>query len=175
MLRFLLLIALSIGVIVGIGYAWGASLPREHVAASRIVLAAPVDQVWPVVRNPAALVGTWSDLTDAERVNDPSGRETWVQTVDGFTMRLQITEASPPRRMVTTVVADAQAPFGGSWTYELVPAQGGGTVVTITEHGWIRSPLYRVMGRMFGLHGSIDGYLKALGTHLSEGVRPVRL
>ncbi|MFN2315233.1 MAG: hypothetical protein ABR602_01035, partial [Gemmatimonadales bacterium] len=103
MLRFLLLIVAFILVIVGVTFAYGNSLPREHVVTSRIELNQPIDQVWTVVRNPAALRGTWSDLTSAERVTDASGRETWVQVVDGFEMRLQITEAQPPRRMVTTV------------------------------------------------------------------------
>jgi hypothetical protein len=174
MLRFLLLIVTFILVIVGVTFAYGSSLPREHVVTSRIELTQPIDQVWTVVRNPAALRGTWSDLTSAERVTDASGRETWAQTVDGLEMRLQITEAQPPRRMVTTVVAGADAPFGGTWTYVLAPVQGG-TQVTITEAGWINSPLYRAMGRMFGLHGSIEGYLRALGTHFTEAVRPERL
>lgn len=174
MLRFLLMIVTAMLVIVGVAFAFGSSLPREHVATSRIELAQPIDQVWTVVRNPAALRGVWGDLTSAERVTDASGRETWVQVVDGFEMRLQVTEAQPPRRMVTTVVADAEAPFGGSWTYVLVSTPGG-TQVTITEAGYINSPFYRLMGRMFGLHGSIEGYLKALGTHFSEVVRPERL
>lgn len=174
MLRFLLLIAAFVLVIVGVTFAYGSSLPREHVATSRIELAQPIDQVWEVVRNPAALRGTWDDLTSAEQVPDPSGRETWVQMVDGFELRLQISEAQPPRRMVTTVMAGDDAPFGGTWTYVLAPSQSG-TQVTITEAGWIRSPLYRAMGRMFGLHGSIEGYLRALGTHFSEPVRPERL
>ncbi|MFN2325832.1 MAG: SRPBCC domain-containing protein [Gemmatimonadales bacterium] len=174
MLRFLLLIVAFILVIVGVTFAYGNSLPREHVVTSRIELNQPIDQVWTVVRNPAALRGTWSDLTSAERVTDASGRETWVQVVDGFEMRLQITEAQPPRRMVTTVMADAEAAFGGTWTYVLA-ATPGGTQVTITEAGYINSPLYRAMGQMFGLHGSIDGYLKALGTHFTEAVRPERL
>lgn len=175
MLRFLLLIALCIALILGIGYAYGSSLPREHEVTSRIELAQPVQEVWAVVRNPAALRGTWPELTRAERATDPSGRETWVTEVDGNTMRLQVTEAQAPRRMVTTIVAGDDAEFGGSWIYQLAPTPEGGTRVTLTEAGWVRNPLYRVMGRMFGMHHSIEGYLRALGTHFSEAVRPVRV
>lgn len=174
MLRFLLLVALTIAVIVGAAFAFGASLPRDHVAASRITLSQSPQAVWAVVRNPAALVGIWTDLTHAARVADPSGKETWSEVVDGFEMRIQITQAAEPRRLVTTIVADESADFGGTWTYDLLPVEGG-TQVTITEEGWIRSPLYRVMGRMFGLHRSIEGYLKALGSHFNEAVRPERL
>src|SRR5690606_25757917 len=70
MLRFLLMIVTAMLVIVGVAFAFGSSLPREHVATSRIELAQPIDQVWTVVRNPAALRGVWGDLTSAERVTD---------------------------------------------------------------------------------------------------------
>jgi uncharacterized protein YndB with AHSA1/START domain len=174
MLRFLLLIATAVVLIISATFAYGSSLPREHVATSRAVLSQPIEQVWEVVRNPAALRGTWSDLTSAERVPAASGMETWVQVVDGFEMRLQVTNVQPPRRLVTTIVPDADSTFGGAWTYELTPVQGG-TQVTITESGWIGNPFYRVLGRVFGLHRSIEGYLKALGTHFAEGVRPERV
>lgn len=171
MLRFLFYIAATCAIIVGLAFGYGTTLPREHVATSRIVLAQPLDQVWEVVRNPAALKGTWTDLTRAERVVDPSGREVWDETVDGFDMRIVITEARPPIRLVTTIDAPPSAAFGGRWIYQLEPAPSGGTQVTITEEGWVKSPLYRVMGRMFGQHQSIDGYLKALGQHFTEAPR----
>jgi len=174
MLRFLLLIGLVIVGVVGLAAAYGASLPREHAVTSRVVLAQPPDAVWAVVRNPAALVGTWSDLTRAQRAPDQGGREVWNETVDGFEMRIVITEARPPVKLVTTVDADPDAVFGGQWTYQLASAPGG-TQLTITEAGWIGNPLYRVMGRMFGLHNSIDGYLKAIGQHFNEVVRPERV
>jgi len=173
--RFLLLIAVIIAALVGLAAAYGATLPREHVATSRITLSEPQDQVWAVVRNPAALVRTWPDLVRAEQVTDPRGREVWSEVVDGFEMRLVITEARPPARLVTTIDADPDAVFGGRWVYQLGPAPGGGTQVTITEEGWVGNPLYRVMGRFFGQHQSIDGYLRALGQHFNEVVRPEHL
>lgn len=174
MLRFLLLIAASIAVIIGVVLGYGVSLPREHLATSRIVLAQPIEAVWEVVRNPAALIGTWPELTRAEQVRDTSGLETWEQTVDGFEIRFRITDARPPTRMVTTIVAEANDPFGGTWTYQMASVADG-TQVTLTEAGWIRNPLFRVMGRIFGLHGSVEGYLKALGVYFGEIVRPERL
>lgn len=173
-MRFLLLIGLAVLVVVGLAYGYGSSLPREHQVASRVTLAQPTETVWAVVRNPAALVGTWPKLTRAQRVADAGGREIWEEEVDGFAMRIAISETRPPVRLVTTIQADDDADFGGRWTYQLAAVQGG-TELTITEAGWIRSPLYRVMGRMFGLHASIEGYLKAIGQHFNEGVRPERV
>lgn len=171
---FLIRVGLGIAVIAGLAAAWGSSLPREHVAASQIVLAQPIDQVFAVVRNPAALVGTWGDLTSAERVPGPGGRETWQQVVGGDPMRIMVTSVRPPTQLVTTIDAAPDAVFGGTWTYQLrsVPE---GTEVTITENGWIENPLFRVMSRVFGHHASLEGYLRALGQHFTQGVRPERL
>lgn len=172
--RFLIRIVVIIAVIVGAGYLWGNSIPREHVAASRVVINQPIEQVFSVVRNPAALVGTWGDLSHAARVSSTGGRETWDQVVGGDPLRITVTGVRPPTQMVTTIDAAPDAVFGGTWTYQL-RSVAGGTEVTLTEAGWISNPLYRVMGRMFGLHTSIEGYLKALGTHFTQGVRPERV
>lgn len=173
-MRFLLMIGLAVLVVVGLAYGYGSSLPREHVVASQVTLSQPPEAVWAVVRDPSTLVGTWSDLTRSERAAVEGSREAWDQTIGTSSMRIMISEARPPVRLVTTVVADEEADFGGRWTYQLSPVPGG-TQLTITEAGWIQSPLYRVMGRTFGLHGSIEGYLKAIGQHFNEGVRPVRV
>lgn len=174
MVRFLIRLVLAFGLVAGLSWAWGRSMPREHVVASRIVLADPIEQVFAVIRNPAALVNTWSELSSAERVSGQGGREVWEERVDGFDLRLIVTEVRPPTRMVTTIDADEDAAFGGRWTYDLARVDGG-TQVTITEAGWIANPLYRVMGRVFGHHRSIEGYLRALGQHFTQGVRPERL
>ncbi|MCL4865358.1 MAG: SRPBCC family protein [Gemmatimonadales bacterium] len=171
---FLIRVGLGIAVIVGLAAAWGASMPREHVAASRIVLSQPIDQVFAVVRNPAALVGTWGDLSQAERVAGPGNREVWEQVVGGDPMRIIITSLRPPTQMVTTIDAPPDAVFGGTWTYQLRPVPEG-TEVTLTEAGWIANPLFRVMSRVIGHHTTLEGYLKALGQHFTQGVRPERL
>jgi len=173
-MRFLIRIVVIMAAIVGIGAAWGSSLPREHVVASRVVINQPIEQVFAVVRNPAALVGTWGDLTRAERVAAPGGREAWDQVIGGDPMRIVVTGVRAPSQMVTTIDAAPDAVFGGTWTYQL-RSVAEGTEVTLTESGWISNPLFRVMGRVFGLHGSIEGYLKALGTHFTQGVRPERV
>ncbi len=174
MLRFLVLILLFLAIVVGLTAAWGNSLPREHVVASRIVLPQRIDQVWAVVRDPTPLVRVWPDLTRFTRTSDGSGREVWEQTVDGFSMRLIVTQSREPTRLVTTIDAAPDAAFGGRWTYDLRPATGG-TQLTVTEAGWIANPFYRVMGRIFGLHSSIEGYLKGVAQHFTEGARPVRV
>jgi hypothetical protein len=90
-------------------------------------------------------------------------------------MQLDVVEATPPSRLVTRVVEEKGAPFGGTWIYALTPAAAGGTTVRITEAGWIGPPPFRVMGRVFGLHATIDGLLVALGKRFGEAVEPTHV
>lgn len=87
-------------------------------------------------------------------------------------MPLEIAESQPPARLVTRIASPPGAAFGGTWTYE-VRAADGGSRLTITEDGWVANPLFRFMAHtIFGVHGTMDGYLKALGTRFGETVEP---
>lgn len=170
-MRILLRIVLGLIALVALLFGVGLLLPRDHVATSEIVLAQPPDSVWPVVRDLGALQGTWADLESATRLPDRDGREVWEQRVSGFPMRLVVEEERPPSRLVTRVDTDAAAAFGGTWTYVVEPAARG-TRVRVTEAGWVRNPLFRVMMAVGGVHTTLDGYLRALGARFGESVAP---
>jgi len=84
-------------------------------------------------------------------------------------------ESWPPARqsgLEDESKAPPDAAFGGTWTYE-VAAVDGGSQVTITEDGWVANPLFRFLSHtVFGVHGTMDGYLKALGKRFGEAVTP---
>lgn len=170
-MKVILIIVGALAALVAIAWITGSLLPRDHVATSRITLPQPPESVWAIVRDPAALIGTWADLTEVRRVDDPAGREVWAEKVSGFDMRLIIEESTPPSRLVTHIDAPPGAVFGGRWVYDLGPA-GTGTAVTVTEEGWVGNPLFRLMSRLGGQHGSIDGYLTALGRRFGAEVKP---
>lgn len=163
-------IVLGLAILAGVIFAIGLSLPRNHRAESRITLEKPPEVVWPVIRDPSALVGTWSTLKSARRVQGEGGREVWEQDA-GFPMRILVESSSPPRRLVTRIDADKDAAFGGTWTYSLTPA-GRGTTVSIVEDGYVGNPFFRVLMTFMGTHRTLDGYLKALGEKFDETVRP---
>lgn len=170
-------VLLTLGAIVLLVVAtlvYGTTRPRDHVATSSVTIPQPIDSVWGVVRDPGSLVGIWPELTRASRLEDPAGRELWEEFVDGFEMRLHVSEATAPIRMVTTVDAAPDAAFGGQWIYQLEPVEGG-TRLTVTEAGWIGNPFFRAMGHLFGLHHSIEGYLRAVGRRFGVEVEPVRV
>ena len=170
-MKAILIVIGTVAALLAIAWVAGSLLPRDHVASSTITLPQPPDSVWPVVRDPAALKGVWSDLTEARRVEDPAGREVWEEKVSGFDMRVIIEESTPPSRLVTRIDAPPDADFGGRWVYRLAP-EAAGTSVTVTEEGWVGNPLFRLMSKLGGQHSSIDGYLTALGRRFGADVRP---
>ena len=173
-MKIVLGIVIALIAVVGVLALIGMSLPRSHRASSRITLRKPIGEVWNAVRDLGTLQGTWSELKSARRLPDEAGREVWQQNAGGFAMRLIIEQATPPSRLVTRIDAAPDAAFGGTWTYDLTPADGG-TQLTVTEDGYVGNPIFRVMMQVMGVHKTADGYLKALGTKLGETVQPVHV
>jgi hypothetical protein len=174
-MRKLLVVLGTIAGLVVLVVATGFLLPREHRVASQVVLRAPVDSVWRVMRNLQGLPDFWDDMRSVRREQGPTGDDVWVQAMaDGFEMRLMISEDDPPRRFVTDIVAGEGAPFGGRWIYE-VERTGGSTAVTITEDGWVANPVFRLVSVAMGHYGTLDSYLSALARRFGDSVAPTHL
>jgi len=163
-LRIAILIA---GVLVGlvllivlVGYA----LPVAHVATREAQLAAPPERVFAALREVEKFPAWRSDVKAVELLAaGPPVR--WRERGDNdITFEMESVDA--PRRMVTRIV-DRSLPFGGSWTYELSPQQGGGTRLVITENGEVYNPLFRFVSRfVMGHTATIDKYIADLTRHL---------
>ena len=172
MKKWLLIVALILLVLVVLPVVIGYSLPKEHVATSSVTLRQPPDSVWAVIEDFGSY-GEWWGFVDRMERETENGREIWMQ-YDSRNQAIpyEIVESTPPRRLVTRIV-DEGLPFGGTWTYEISAAQSGSTV-TITEDGAVYNPIFRIVARfIMGYHGTMDGYLTALGERFGEDVTPV--
>ena len=150
----------------------GAFVSRDHRATSTVTLRQPRDSVWKVVRDLGNITTWWPAMEKAERLPDRDGHEVWRQKMSGFDVPIIVMESAPPRRLVTQIDPTAGGAFGGTWTYELA-SEGNGTRISVTEAGWISNPIFRFMSRfLFGYYGSLDKYLKALGSRFGETVHP---
>lgn len=164
-----LLVALSLGLVLV-----GAFLPREHQAASEVVIDRPPDELWALLRDFARTPQWWPDVERSARVASDAGPERWQQVVNDFTMEFDVVAEDPPSRLVTRVVAVTGSPFGGQWIYELTP-RGTGTRVRVTENGWIRPWPFRTVALLYGHHRSIESCLVSLGRHFGQTVTPTRV
>lgn len=155
-------------VVIGVG----ALLPVAHTTTlSRSVSGTP-EEVWKVVTDLEAMP-TWRPGIEAvERLPDREGRPVWRETGETGPLTLEVVASEEPRRM-TTRIADEGLPFGGTWTYELEPAETG-TRVTITERGEVYHPLWRFMSRfVFGHEGTVRDYLDGLEGRMSRTAAPL--
>ena len=160
-------LAAALLALIGVGLA----LPRRHVAARRVRLRRPPEEVWSRIRDHAAEPGWRSKLDRVERLPDEGGRERWTEVSGRSVLTFETLEADAPRRLVRRI-ADEKLPFGGSWTIE-VTGEAGGSVVAVTEHGEVKHPLFRVISRfVIGHTRTIDGYLGDLAASFGEDGEP---
>jgi hypothetical protein len=112
-----------------------------------------------------------SDVVKVELQAGSGGPTRFVETSKGGDVTFEVESQDPPRRQVTRIV-DTGQPFGGTWTWEIEPRDGG-TRLTLVEAGFIKPPLFRVMAKLFFKPtASIDSYLRALARALGEVATP---
>jgi len=149
----------------------GLTLPRDHVAQMTIPLRADPARVWGLVSDVEGSARWRSDVTAVEVQPPHDGRTRFVEVGRQGRTPFELVSQSPMTEQVVRVVDDGLL-FGGTWTYALAP-DGAGTRLTITEAGFIRNPLFRVMSRLFfPPTRTMDGYLRALAVELGESAAP---
>ena len=110
-------------------------LPRDHQVSRTRAFAAPPEELWLAVNDPAIT---------------PKGSP-----------KTETTESVPPRLLVHRVVGETA--FAGTWTFEIAP-DAKGSVLTITESASVFNPVFRLVSRfVMGHYRSIDQYMAALG------------
>jgi uncharacterized protein YndB with AHSA1/START domain len=149
----------------------GLSLPKQHVVSRSATFRQSPETVWAVITGPP----TWRpDLKGYQELPARNGHRTWTETdKHGQAITYEAVESVAPRKLVVRI-ADEKLPFGGTWTFDIVPA-GEGSSITVTENGEIYNPIFRFVLRFIMGHAStIETYLHALQSKLGENVRAAR-
>lgn len=149
----------------------GAILPRQHSATRAARYNQLPERIWEALLDIEAMPSWRTDLKGIKRLPDHDGKPAWVETTSNGELPLQVEVMEPPRRLVARI-ADPKLPFGGTWTYEITPAEGG-CALRITEDGEVRPVLFRFVARfIFGYTVTMERYLKDLGKKFGENVQP---
>ena len=150
--------------------AIGAALPRQHVATRQATYHQPPDAIWQTIMDYQKFPTWIKGVKSVEPFQSPDGHPGWTEILlSGMKIPLEVTEADPPRRLVTRIT-DPKLPWGGTWTTEITPAPGG-SVMRITEDGYVNNPVFRFMSRfVFGYTDTLDSYMKSLGGKFGEQV-----
>jgi len=170
-MRWILWIVGGLIVVCLVVYVVGFLVPQSHVASTSARYAANPDALWASLTDVAAFPKWRSDVTRVEILPDENGQRGWREYGKQGTVTYRIVESVPERKLVSRI-ADANLPYGGSWTYELAPADSG-TRLTITERGEIYNPIFRFVSRfVMGYTSTMNGMLRAIGTKHGETVTP---
>jgi Polyketide cyclase / dehydrase and lipid transport len=164
-MKWLLIIALTIAGLLILIVVTGALLPQKHRVSRAVSLPHTAETVWSLISGHPA----WRpDVTNFQELPPHEGHRMWRETdKQKQTITYEAIESVPPRRLITKI-ADPTLPFGGTWTYEIVPA-GTSCTLTITEDGEVYNPLFRFVSRFItGQTATLDGYLKALNAKLGD-------
>ena len=146
-MRWIVVVAIGLAVVVAGIAIVGAMLPRTHKASRTLrVKRSPAD-VWPVL----------------------------IRVTRASSTPVDVIETVPPHRLVTRVT-EAEKNFGGTWTVAITaipaPSTGSGQAgsdVTITEDGWVANPIFRFVSRLvIGHHATMDGVLRQVASGLNE-------
>jgi uncharacterized protein YndB with AHSA1/START domain len=147
------LVAIVFGVVVV-----GWSLPREHRATSEATLKTSPQSLYRLITDVDRFPEWRSSVKRVERVPDSAGKTRFREVGGDGTILYEVETAVPNERLVTRI-ADPSLPFGGSWTYELIP-RGDSTTLRITEDGEVYNPIFRFVSRfIMGHTATIEKYL----------------
>jgi uncharacterized protein YndB with AHSA1/START domain len=164
----------TFGVVVAVVlvvYLVGLLVPKSHVASTSARYAASPDAIWATLTDASAFPNWRSDVSRVEILPDENGQRGWREYGKQGTVTYRVIEAVPSRRLVSRI-ADRDLPYGGTWTYELSPADSG-TRLTITERGEVYNPIFRFVSRfVMGYTATMNGMLRAIGTRHGETITP---
>jgi len=160
------LLLLAVAVIFG----GGSLLPREHHVAIKARFNQSAEELWRLVSDFEHAPQWNTHLQSAKRLPDRNGNEVWEENYDGKVFIFETTENTPPRRISRKILND-DLPYGGTWTFEVVP-DGNGAILVITDEGFIDNPGLRFMAKFFmGQGATIAGYMQAFGRKYKEALK----
>lgn len=153
-----------IGVVVAVvtlmaGVGW--LLPVGHQATRTAIIPAPPALVFARLQDVAQYPSWRLDVVEVEVLDMRDGLPRFRETGEFGPIIFRVEQADPPT-LLRTRIDDPGQPFGGTWTYVLVPDDGG-TRLTITEDGEVYNPFFRFLSRfVFSQTATMDSYLRHL-------------
>lgn len=129
-------------------YLLGRMQPERHTVSIVFNLPRPPAQVWTALTDYVRMPEWWPAVKAVRLETKPDGEViTWNTDKHGRRVGFRTRESGAPHRLVREIVGDDPS-FGGTWTFDLVDA-GNATRVTLTEDGFVKSPVFRGIARVF--------------------------
>lgn len=145
-------------VIIGYGY----SLPVEHQITMQRHYAKTPDEIWSVIVDYRKYSQWRENVYEVTEMRSKGSYDAWKELdADGHSVPYEIISYSQGKQMIIEIT-DATLPYGGSWTFDLVPDETG-TTLMITENGKIDNLFFRVKAHFSsGYTDSMNAWLNSL-------------
>lgn len=153
-LRVLAVLFVILLLIVAVGF----TLPVKHHAMREARYDRSPSEIFALITDAKNFPSWRSSVTKVEILPDSGGRTRFRETGSDGEILYEVEQSVPDKRLVTRI-ADPSLPFGGRWTYELIP-HGSSTTLRITEDGEVYNPVFRFISRfVMGHTRTLDRYL----------------
>ena len=148
----------------------GRWLPVHQLARRSRDLPAPPEVIWQVLMDFEAYPRWHRRVQTTLRVPSAPHEELWRESYGrlGLTLR---TEVVDPGRVLCRHVVGLKLNFGGVWRFEVEPAPGGGTRLTIIESAELYRATDRLLTRfVLGEGRNLDEFLADMAAELARRV-----
>jgi uncharacterized protein YndB with AHSA1/START domain len=174
-MRYVLIVIGVIIAIAGFISIVGWSLPVRHQATLERSFRATPAQLFDLITNVAAFPSWRKDVKGVEVLPEENGHRRWIEATKQGAPITYLVERLEPDRLLVARIANTDLPFGGSWTYEVVPKGDGVTALRLTENGEVYNPIFRFVSRfVMGHDTTIRQYLAAVGGRFPEVASPIQ-
>lgn len=148
-------------------YLIGQTQPERHTTSITFTLTRAPAQVWTALTDYGRMPEWWPAVKAVQLETKPDGEIiTWNSDKHGQRVGFRTKESSAPHRLVREIVGD-DLPFGGTWTFDLADS-GNATRVTLTEDGFVKSPVLRGIARIFFKpDATVRDFERHFATHLA--------
>lgn len=158
MIKWLIRLVGLLVALVSLMAAAGWLLPVDHHVTRTAVIAASPADVFALLRDVEHYSEWRTDVTRVEVLESTNSLPRFREHGEFGPIIFRVEEADAPTFMRTRI-DDPDQPFGGTWTYVLVP-DAEGTRLTITEDGEVYNPIFRFLSRfVFSQTATMETYL----------------
>jgi uncharacterized protein YndB with AHSA1/START domain len=161
-----------LAAVVLLAFLYGSSRPEGHAVSTQARYQAAPESVWAALTDFERWPEWNPEVESVAELPDRNGHRVLGVVGSWGSAPTEVAVVDPPRRLRTEMDA---GDFAGSWSYELTVVPEGGTLLTVTEEGRVRSPFIRAMMVFHDDYATMEAFHRALGNRLGETVEPERL
>lgn len=158
MMKWLVRVVVALALAAALMALIGLALPVGHQASRSAEIAARRDAVFALLRDVERYPEWRTGISAVAVLEVIDGLPRFREDGESGPIIFRLERADAPAFMRTRV-DDPDQPFGGTWTFVLVPGDSG-TLLTITEDGEVYNPLFRFLSRfVFSQTATLDAYV----------------